>query len=505
MVVEDMLRRTLRAPVYDVARETPLEVAEQLSARLGSQILLKREDLQPVFSFKLRGAYNRMVQLSEAERKAGIIASSAGNHAQGVALAATKLGLDALIVMPQTSPPIKVEAVRRLGGRTELFGDAYDEAFRRAKDIAKETGRTFVHPYDDLDVIAGQGTIALELLRQQPAPLDAIFVCVGGGGLLAGIAAVFSQVSPTTRIIGVEPADAASMKAALDAQARVRLSEVGIFADGVAVAQVGELPFEIARRSVHEMITVETDEICAAIKDIFTDTRSIAEPAGALAVAGAKKWLEGKANLTVAATVSGANINFDRLRYIAERTELGQHREALLAATIPERPGSFKALCRALGKKRSITEFNYRYAGPGEAHVFIGVALSKGEGEKVRLLEELRAADFDVQDLSENEMAKLHLRHLVGGRVKGLDDERLYRFEFPERPGALLGFLDQMSAGWNISLFHYRNYGAAFGRVLAGVQVQDKELAQWHSALDRLGYVYASEQDNPAYPLFLRG
>jgi threonine dehydratase len=419
MPVEDMLRRVLRAPVYDVARETPLEAAPQLSARVGSTVLLKREDLQPVFSFKLRGAYNRMVQLEEAERRAGVIASSAGNHAQGVALAARRLGVDALIVMPRTTPPIKVDAVRRLGARALLHGDAYDAAFQRAQALTEETGRTFIHPYDDLDVIAGQGTIALELLRQKPSPLDAVFVCVGGGGLIAGISAVLAQVAPETRIIGVEPADAASLTAALAAGTRVRLPDVGIFADGVAVARVGAEPFEIARRCVHEMVTVEADEVCAGIKDIFTDTRSIAEPAGALAVAGAKKWLarSDRRGLTVAATVSGANLNFDRLRYIAERTELGEGREALFAATIPERPGSFEAFCRALGRHRSITEFNYRYAGPGEAHVFVGIALGGAPSEKTALLDELRSRGIEVLDLSDDEMAKLHLRHLVGGRA----------------------------------------------------------------------------------------
>ncbi|MEL6187374.1 MAG: threonine ammonia-lyase, biosynthetic, partial [Myxococcota bacterium] len=491
MSVDDMLRRVLRAPVYDVAQETPLEVAEQLSSRLGSTVLLKREDLQPVFSFKLRGAYNRMFQLTSTERAAGVIASSAGNHAQGVALAAARLNIDALIVMPRTTPPIKVRAVDRLGARTVLHGDAYDDAYAHARALAEETGRVFIHPYDDPDVIAGQGTIALEILRQQPAPLDALFVCVGGGGLIAGVSAIFSRVSPETKVIGVEPTDAACLTAALREGRRVRLPEVGIFADGVAVAQVGEHPFAIARECVDEMITVDIDEICAAIKDIFTDTRSIAEPAGALGVAGAKKWLgqHAKRDLLVAATVSGANLNFDRLRHIAERTELGEGREVLLAATIPERPGSFKAFCRGLGG-RNITEFNYRYSGPGEAHVFVGLSLGEGTAEKASLLEELGRAGIPVEDLSDDEMAKLHLRHLVGGRVAGLENERLYRFEFPERPGALGEFLDRMSGEWNISLFHYRNHGAAFGRVLAGVQVPEDELSRWEAVLEEIGYAY---------------
>ena len=503
---KDILRRVLRAPVYDVARETPLERAPLLSERLGNEVYLKREDLQPGFSFKLRGAYNRMVHLTPEERAAGVIASSAGNHAQGVARAAAHLRLDALIVMPVTTPGIKVDAVRALGGETVLHGDSYDAAHAHARALADESGRTFIHPYDDPDVIAGQGTIALELLRQQPRPLDAVIVGVGGGGLIAGIASVFKEVSPETTILGVEPRDAACLTEALRAGERVVLDEVGLFADGVAVAQVGEEPFRIAQQCVDAMITVDTDEICAAIKDIFDDTRAIVEPAGAVAVAGLKRWVEenGVAGKTLAVILSGANLNFDRLRHIAERTELGERREALFAATIDERPGSFRTFCESLGRRRSITEFNYRYGDADVAHVFVGVTLTGGAKEKERLLAELRAGGVPVQDMTDNEMAKLHLRYMVGGAGSGATDELLYRFEFPERPGALLQFLEEMTAGWNISLFHYRNHGAAFGRVLVGVQVAPGEHDAFRAFLRRLGYPAVSEQDNPGYALFLR-
>lgn len=503
---EEILRRVLTAPVYDVASETALELAPLLSKRMQNQVWLKREDLQPVFSFKIRGAYNRMVHLSEAERKAGVIAASAGNHAQGVALSATKMGIDATIVMPRTTPPIKINSVKRLGGHVILEGDSYDEASRFAKALAAEKQLTFIHPYDDLDVIAGQGTIALEMLRQHSKPFDVIFVAVGGGGLISGIASVIKQVSPSTRIIGIEPEDAACMTEALKAGKRVVLDQVGIFADGVAVAQVGEIPFRIAQTCVDEMITVTTDEICAAVKDIFEDTRAIAEPAGALSVAGMKKFVEkySVSGLEMACIVSGANMNFDRLRHISERTEIGEKREAIFAVTINETPGSFKQFCELLGDRRAITEFNYRYSDSKQAVVFVGVRTEGGQAEKQAIINSLHEHDYPVQDMSDNEMAKLHLRYMVGGHAKGIKNELLYRFEFPERPGALLKFLINMSEEWNISLFHYRNHGAAYGRVLVGVQVPPEQQADFEVYLKNLGYPFVNEQDNPGYQLFLR-
>jgi threonine dehydratase len=503
---EEILRRVLTVPVYDVAEQTPLERAPLLSKRLQNHVWLKREDLQPVFSFKLRGAYNRMVHLTEEQKAAGVIAASAGNHAQGVALSASKMGIKATIVMPLTTPPIKVNAVKNLGGQVELYGDTYDEASKYAKQLAEAQQLTFIHPYDDLDVIAGQGTIALEMLRQHSQPFDVIFVAVGGGGLISGIASVIKQVSPKTRIIGVEPEDAACMTEALKAGKRVVLDQVGIFADGVAVAQVGEIPFRIAQQCVDEMITVKTDEICAAVKDIFEDTRAIAEPAGAVALAGMKKFVEQYAlsGLQMAAIVSGANMNFDRLRHISERTELGEKREAIFAVTIPEEPGSFKRFCELLGGRRAITEFNYRYADTQQAVVFAGVRTEGGRAEREAILASLLAQGYAVEDMTDNEMAKLHLRYMVGGRANGLQNELLYRFEFPERPGALLQFLTQMSEEWNISLFHYRNHGAAYGRVLTGVQVPPSQKAQFESYLQNLGYRYVNEQDNPGYRLFLQ-
>jgi len=504
---QELLRRVLSVPVYDVAEETPFEWAPLLSRRLKNDVWLKREDLQPVFSFKLRGAYNKMVHLTEAQREAGVIAASAGNHAQGVALAAQRMGIDAVIVMPRTTPPIKVNAVRRLGGNVVLAGDTYDEAAAHARQLAEDNGYTFIHPYDDLDVIAGQGTIGLEMLRQKRAPLDAIFIPVGGGGLIAGVAAVFKQVCPRTRIIGVEPEDAACLTEALKAGERVVLDQVGLFADGVAVAQVGELPFQFARQCVDEMVTVSTDEICAAIKDIFEDTRAIAEPAGALALAGLKKWVqagEARQQLQLAAIVSGANMNFDRLRHISERTELGEKKEAIFAVTIDERPGSFKRFCELLGPRRMITEFNYRYADPSKAVVFVGVRTEQGEAEKEEIIRQLRAHDYPVVDMSDNELAKLHLRHMVGGHARGVTNEVVYRFEFPERPGALLQFLSHMSEEWNISLFHYRNHGAAYGRVLVGVQVPPEQRQDFEMYLESLGYPFVNEQENPGYQLFLR-
>ena len=498
------IERILKSRVYDVARETPLEAARLLSARLGNAVFLKREDLQPVFSFKIRGAYNKIAGLSPEERARGVITASAGNHAQGVALSARRLGIRALIVMPETTPAIKVAAVRRLGGEAVLHGGAYDEAYEHAAQIAWREGMTFVHPYDDPEVIAGQGTVAMEILRQHPGPLHAIFVPVGGGGLIAGIAAYVKTFWPEVKVIGVEPDDAPSLERALAAGKRVVLESVGIFADGVAVRQVGEEPFRVCREAVDEVLLVTGDEICAAIKDIFDETRSVAEPAGALAVAGLKKYVEreGLRGADLVAIDSGANINFDRLRYIAERAETGEQREALLAVTIPEEPGSFRSFCEAIGH-RSITEFNYRYASASRAHVFAGIELREGRADKDRLVGELRAKGYAVLDLSDNEMAKLHVRYMVGGRAPEVVDEVLYRFEFPERPGALLHFLTQMGSRWNISLFHYRNLGADYGRVLVGVQVPPADAGRFQKFLADLGYPREEETGNPAYRLFL--
>ena len=503
-MLSDYIKRILTAPVYDVAIETPLEHAAGLSARLGNAVWLKREDLQPVFSFKLRGAYNRMVHLTQLERERGVIAASAGNHAQGLALSASRLGIDALIVMPKTTPEIKVQSVARHGARISLHGNTYNDAADHAKTLAEEEGRTFVHPYDDPDVIAGQGTIAMEIMRQHSGALDAIFVPVGGGGLIAGVAAYIKYLYPDIKVIGVEPEDAPCMYEALKADERVLLDQVGIFADGVAVRQVGEEPFRIARKYVDAVILVTTDEICAAIKDIFEDTRSITEPAGALAVAGVKKYVEreGCSGKQFVAIDSGANINFDRLRHVAERAELGERREALLAVTIPERPGSFRQFCETLGQ-RPITEFNYRYADSSEAHIFVGVQLAGGQKEKQELIALLESRGYPLLDMSDNEMAKLHVRYMVGGRAQP-EHERLIRFEFPERPGALLRFLNHMGQHWNISMFHYRNHGAAYGRVLCGVQVPPQEYGQFDTFLEQLGYRSWEESDNPVYPLFLR-
>jgi len=490
--------------VYDVAIKTPLDVMPTLSKRLNNEVLLKREDLQPVFSFKLRGAYNKIASLSEESRNKGVIAASAGNHAQGVALVAQKLGIDALIVMPVTTPAIKVNSVREKGAQIILHGDAYDEAYEHAKQVAIEQGLTFVHPYDDEDVIAGQGTVAMEVLQQASQLIDAIFVPVGGGGLIAGVAAYFKAKSPSTKVIGVEPEDAACMHHALAAGERVVLDQVGIFADGVAVRQVGAEPFHVAQHYVDEVILVSTDEICAAIKDIFDDTRSIAEPAGALAVAGLKKYIarEKCQHQQLVAIDSGANINFDRLQHVAERAEVGEQREALLAVTIPEQPGSFLTFCSRLGK-RSITEFNYRYAHAHNAHIFVGVELSKGDKEKNALIARLANGNYEVVDMTDNEMAKMHIRHMVGGHAESIDNEVLFRFQFPERPGALLKFLTLIGLRWNISLFHYRNHGAAYGRVFVGLQVKPSEHIELIDFFEGLGYDYWEEVNNPAYQLFL--
>ncbi len=500
---ERYIKKILNARVYDVAEETPLETAGLLSARLGNRVLLKREDLQPCFSFKLRGAYNKISGLSEADAAKGVIAASAGNHAQGVALSAQKLGIKALVVMPRTTPEIKVNAVRRWGAKTVLHGDAYDDAHERALALAAERGLTYIHPYDDAEVIAGQGTIGMEILRQHSGPLHAVFVPVGGGGLIAGIAAYVKALRPDVKIIGVEPEDAASLSLALKRGRRARLDHAGIFADGVAVRQVGKEPFRLARKLVDDTVLASVDEICAAIKDIYEDTRSIAEPAGALAVAGLKNYVKrnGSQNKTLIAIDSGANVNFDRLRHVAERAELGERREAVFAVTIPERPGSFRAFCRALGK-RQVTEFNYRYGDRRSARIFVGVETG-GEAERLALFAELAQKGYELVDLSDNDAAKLHVRYMVGGHTAEVADELLYRFEFPERPGALLNFLNHMNADWNISLFHYRNHGSAFGRVLCGMQVPPAKRGEFYAFLDALGYNYCEETENPAYRLFL--
>ncbi len=503
-MTQKYIEKILTARVYDVACESPLEHAKSLSSRLQNRILFKREDLQSVFSFKLRGAYNKISGLSEAVLSQGIIAASAGNHAQGVALAATRMGVRATIVMPRTTPMIKVQAVRALGGKAVLHGDAYDDAFEYAQRLVQEKGLTFIPPFDDPDIIAGQGTVGMEILRQHQEPLDAIFVPVGGGGLLAGIAAYVKYLRPEIKIIGVEPEEAACMHAALKAGRRVTLPQVGLFADGVAVRQAGKETFRICRSTVDEVILVSTDEICAAIKDIFDDTRSIVEPAGALAVAGVKKYVnrEQVTGRNLVAVNSGANLNFDRLRHVAERAEIGEQREALLAVNIPEHPGSFRQFCQAIGR-RNVTEFNYRYSEAGEAQIFVGVELSEGGAERAELIQHLGALGYPVQDLTDNEVAKLHVRYMVGGHAPSVEDEILYRFQFPERPGALLRFLTRMGKRWNISLFHYRNHGAAYGRVLAGVQVPEDERARFEQYLDELGYPFWNETGNPAYKLFL--
>ncbi|MBS4097862.1 MAG: threonine ammonia-lyase, biosynthetic [Sulfuricella sp.] len=499
----DYLEKILTSRVYDIAVETPLEAAPNLSRRIHNTVLLKREDMQPVFSFKLRGAYNKMAQLPKAVLKRGVIAASAGNHAQGVAMSAQKLGCEATIVMPATTPAIKVDAVAARGAKVVLHGDSYSDAYLHSVELVKQQKLTFVHPYDDPDVIAGQGTIAMEMLRQHGDPIHAIFVPVGGGGLIAGIAAYIKRLKPEIKIIGVEPVDADAMYQSLKKGQRVELAQVGIFADGVAVKQVGEETFRLCRELVDEVILVNTDEICAAIKDVFEDTRSILEPAGALGVAGAKAYaarekLKGK---TLVAIASGANMNFDRLRFVAERSELGEQREAVLAVTIPEKPGSFKAFCALLGK-RSITEFNYRFSDAKQAHVFVGIQV-QNRAEIDKLLVALERKNLEPVNMSDNEMAKLHVRHMVGGHAPQVENEVLYRFEFPERPGALMNFLDSMSQNWNISLFHYRNHGADYGRVLVGVQVPPKDQQAFKGFLDKLGYPCWNETENPAYRLFL--
>jgi threonine dehydratase len=506
---EDYLQRVLKARVYEVAIESPLEPAPRLSRRLGNQVLMKREDLQPVFSFKLRGAYNKIAHLSAATAARGVICASAGNHAQGVALAARKRGIPAVIVMPQTTPSIKVQAVRDLGAEAVLHGDIYDAAYEHALTLARERHLIFVHPFDDPDVIAGQGTIGMEILRQSGGDIDAIFVPIGGGGLIAGIGAYVKTLYPRVKIIGVQPEDAAAMHESRRAGKRVTLERVGMFADGVAVRRVGEETFELVRRYVDEILLVNTDEICAAIQDVFEDTRSILEPAGALAVAGIKRYVARGSlhDQRLVAVNSGANLNFDRLRHVAERADLGAEREALLAVEIPERRGSFLEFCEVLGR-RSITEFNYRFQGSESARVFVGFAIGHGHEESDTVIADLRKAGYQVVDMRGNEMAKLHVRYMIGGRApppaEGVD-ELLYRFEFPERPGALLQFLKAVGSAWNISLFHYRNHGSDYGRVLAGIQVPRREREEFLRHLNDLRYPFTDETGNAAYRLFLDG
>ncbi|XLM19792.1 threonine ammonia-lyase, biosynthetic [Chromobacterium piscinae] len=499
----DYLERILTSRVYDVAVETPLELAPNLSRRYGNRILLKREDLQPVFSFKLRGAYNKMAKLTPEQRARGVITASAGNHAQGVALSASKLGCEAVIVMPVTTPQIKIDAVKQRGGQVVLSGDSFNEAYLHAVKLAEESGRTYIPPFDDPDVIAGQGTVGMEILRQHPDDLHAVFVAIGGGGLAAGVASFIKRLKPEVKIIGVQPVDSDAMRQSIEKGERVELKDVGLFADGVAVKLVGEETFRICRELLDEIILVDSDAICAAIKDIFEDTRSIVEPAGALAVAGAKAYVEreGCEGQSLVAISCGANMNFDRLRHVSERSELGERREAIIAVTIPEKPGSFKRFCSVIGG-RNITEFNYRFADPSIAHVFVGVQIA-GKEDVEKLLRDLRAEELDGIDLTDNELAKLHIRHLVGGHAPQLKDERVLRFEFPDRPGALMRFLDAMRIDWNISLFHYRNHGADYGRVLVGVQVPSGDAQAFQQFLDTLGYPYIEETDNPAYRLFL--
>ena len=502
----DYLRKILNARVYDVAIETPLDLAARLSSRLQNRVLLKREDEQPVFSYKVRGAYNKMSHLTREQLEKGVITASAGNHAQGVALSATKLGCRAIIVMPVTTPGIKVDAVKRRGGDVVLHGDSFSDAYEHAHALCEARGLTFIHPYDDPDVIAGQGTIGVEICRQHPEPIEAIYVAVGGGGAIAGIASYVKRVRPETKIIGVEPVDSDAMARSLAAGRRVRLDHVGLFADGVAVKEVGEETFRICQELVDEMVLVDTDAICAAIKDVYDDTRSILEPAGALALAGLKAHAQkvGYRDKSLIAIASGANMNFDKLRFVAERAELGEEREAIIAVTIPERPGAFREFLSRVGH-RNITEFNYRYAGPGQAHIFVGIEVA-GPSDTRSILDDLHARNVEAYDLSGNEMAKLHVRHLVGGRAPLLPngvDERLYRFEFPERPGALMRFLDSMSGTWNISLFHYRNHGSDSGRVLAGIQVPPSDSGRFAAFLDNLGYDSVEENGNIAYRMFL--
>ncbi|MDX1341651.1 MAG: threonine ammonia-lyase, biosynthetic [Reinekea sp.] len=503
-MLEQYVKKILNAKVYEAAIETPLDEATSLSNRLGNQILIKREDLQPVFSFKLRGAYNMVAHLTEAQKAAGVICASAGNHAQGLAQAAKLMGIKAIIVMPVTTPDIKVSSVRARGGKVVLHGDSFDEAYAHAVKLQDEKGYTFVHPYDHPDVIAGQGTIAREILHQYgPGEINAIFIPVGGGGLAAGVSAYIKYLRPEIKVIAVEYEESACLAAAMQAGKRVTLKEVGLFADGIAVAQIGKETFKVLKDCVDEVITVSADEICAAIKDVFDDTRSVAEPAGATSIAGMKKYVE-RENLqgkTLVTICSGANMNFDRLRYVAERADVGEHHEAIFSVTIPEKPGSFKRFISHIGK-RSVTEFNYRYNDSDNARIFVGLKIS-ADSEREDLLTRLTNDGYEVLDLTQNEVAKGHVRHMVGGHAPQATDERLFRFEFPERPGALLKFLNALGGHWNISLFHYRNHGAAYGRVLSGIQVPKSDMKDFYKKLDELGYRYWDESDNPVYNAFL--
>ncbi len=502
-MLENYVKKILNAKVYEAAIETPLERARILSDRYQNDILLKREDLQPVFSFKIRGAYNKMAHLSVDQKAKGVVAASAGNHAQGLAESARRMGVKATIVMPHTTPEIKVASVKARGAKVILHGDAFDEAYAYSQKLVREKELTYVHPYDDPYVIAGQGTIAVEVLNKVREPLHAVFIPVGGGGIIAGMAAYIKYLRPDIRVVGVEYEESACLKAALAAQERVILPFVGIFADGVAVAQIGQNTWEICKDHVDEVISCSADEICAAIKDVFDDTRTVNEPAGALAVAGMKKYIqrEGIEGQTLVAVTSGANMNFDRLRYVAERAEVGEMREALLAVTIDEQPGSFLKFCSAIGK-RAITEFNYRFNDQHQANIFVGLKISDQQ-ERLAVCQMLQQQGYAVVDLTDNEMAKAHIRHLVGGRTQGRLKESLFRFEFPERPGALLNFLKQLGKGWNISLFHYRNHGAAYGRVLVGLQVPESDLQLMEEQLKLIGYPFWNESDNPTNRLFL--
>lgn len=504
-MTQQYIEKILTAPVYDIAIESQLDAMPRLSTRLGHTVLCKREDLQPVFSFKCRGAYNKMYRLHQDERERGVICSSAGNHAQGVALSASKLGIKATIVMPGTTPAIKVDAVRRLGGAwvdVVLHGDFYDEASKHAQALQQERGLTYIHPFDDPDTIAGQGTIGLEILRQHPRPIDAIFAPIGGGGLMAGVALLVKALRPDIKLIGVEPDDAASMTEAVRHGKRTTLDHVGIFADGVAVKQPGEHTYSIIKELVDDFVTVSTDEICAAMKDLFDDTRAVAEPSGALATAGLKKWAtqQTQKNQTLISIVSGANVNFDRLRYVAERAEIGERREGLFAVTIPERPGTFLKFCELIGNL-AVTEFNYRYQDHQQAQIFVGIQLNGGQNQLDEVMNKLNEHGYATENLTDNELAKLHLRYMIGGAATGIDNEHLFRFGFPERPGALLHFLRTLGDDFNISLFHYRNHGSDYGRVLCGIQTHDPNLLEQH--LERIGYEYSEETQNPAYRRFL--
>lgn len=503
--MSEIVRKILTARVYEVATETPLDFMPRLSERLGRRVSVKREDLQRVFSFKLRGAYNKIVKLSEAARAAGVICASAGNHAQGVAVAAAKLGTKATVVVPTTTPEIKVEAVRRLGAKVVIHGEDYDAADAHARELEAETGAAFVHPFDDEDVIAGQGTIGVEILNQHPGDLEALFVPIGGGGLAAGISAVVRYLRPGVKLIGVEPVDAASMRTAFENRGPVTLPEVGLFADGVAVKRVGDLTYELCSQHLDDIITVDTDAICAAIKDVYENCRAIPEPAGAVALAGLKAYAakNGETDGALVAVLSGANLNFDQLRHVAERAELGEGQEALLAVGMPEKPGSYRRFIQLLNG-RAITAFSYRYADPERAQIFVGVALKDGRREKDRLIGRLTEGGFAVTDLSENDTVKTHTRYLVGGRARAVKQELIFRFVFPERPGALLKFLESLRPKWNITLFHYRYHGADYGRVLAGIEAPQRALPELKEALDALAYPYEDVTGDVSIKMFLR-